>query len=84
MRNHTPSYTQAALDALLEASRSRRRHAVGAIERLCQYPHQTGDCSIADIVGRDCNVLMQDGVLLTYWVDDAVCEVRIIAIEWVA
>ena len=83
MRNYTPSYTQAALDALLGTSRSRRRRAVGTVERLCQHPHQAGDCTIDDIAGRECTVLMQDGVLLTYWLDDAVCEIRIIAIEWV-
>lgn len=82
MSNYTPSYTQAALDALVGSGRSRRRRALGAVERLCQHPHQAGDCIIDDIAGRDCIVLMQDGVLLTYGVDDAVCEIRIMSIEW--
>lgn len=82
MRSYPPAYTQAALDALVNAGRSQRRRAIGAVERLCLHPHQAGDCTIDDIVGRECQVLMQDGVLLTYWVDDAVCEIRIIAIEW--
>lgn len=83
MIRYTPAYTQAALDALVNAGRAQRRRALAAVERLQLHPHQTGDCTIDEIAGRDCQLLMQDGVLLTYWVDDAVCEIRIIAINWV-
>ena len=83
MRNYAPAYTQAALDTLLGAGRSRRSRAIAAVERLCLQPHQARDCVIKDIEGKECQVLMSHDVLLTYWVDDAVCEVRILAINWI-
>jgi hypothetical protein len=29
-----------------------------------------------------CQLLLIDDVVLTYWIDEAVAEIRIIAIEW--
>ena len=82
MRNYAPAYSQAALDALISAKLARRTRAIDAIMRLCRRPQQAGDCAITDEDGRMCQMLMSDGVLLTYWADDAVCELRIIAIDW--
>ena len=31
---------------------------------------------------RECQVLFIDSLLLTYWVDDATREVRIVTLEW--
>jgi len=53
------------------------------VERLCLHPHRADDCVIKDIEGKECQVLLSHDVLLTYWVDDAVCEIRILAINWV-
>lgn len=83
MMHYAPAYTQAALDALVQAGRSQRKRAIAVIEALRLHPHQSGDCVIDAIADRDCTVLLRAGVLLTYWVDDAVCEIRIIAIDWV-
>lgn len=83
MRAYAPDYSQAALDALLSASKRRLRFAQAAIERLCRGVPRAGDYRVQDDAGRIWEVTLIDGVVLTYWVDHAVCAVKLGLIEWV-
>lgn len=82
MKSFEPAYSQEALAALIAAGRVRRRQALTVIARVCRFPVRRGDCPIPGPDGRQCQLLLNDGLLLTYWIDDAVCEVRIVTIEW--
>lgn len=83
MRAYAPDYSQASLDALLSTSRSQQRRARVAIEHLCRGVPGDGDFRVADANGRVWETILIDGVVLTYWVDHAVCEVKIGLVEWV-
>jgi len=82
MRAYAPEYSQAALDALLSASNRRCRDARAAIEGLCKGVPRDGDFPVRDEDGRLWSVVLIDNVVLTYWVDHAVCTVKIGLIEW--
>ena len=79
MKAFEPAYSKEALNALLMAGAMQRACARRAVEHLCRYPRREGDYSET---GGELQVLLLDGALLTYRVDDAVCEVRIAMIEW--
>lgn len=58
MRVYAPDYSQAALDALLAASRRRRLKALNAVARLCDEPSLGGDFQKCDPEGRVWEVLL--------------------------
>jgi hypothetical protein len=66
MRAYAPDYSQAALDALLSASKRRLVQARAAIERLCRGVPTAGDYQVQDASGRVWEVTLIDGVVLTY------------------
>jgi hypothetical protein len=82
MKSFEPAYSQEALAALLSAGAGHRRLALAAIDRLCRFPARKGDMSIAGPDGRTCQLSLINDVVLTYWIDDAAMEIRIITIEW--
>ena len=82
MKAFEPAYSQEALAALLSSGSIRRRHALAIVGRLCRVPLRRGDSSIIGPDGRECQLLLLDALLLTYWVDDAAQEVRVVTIEW--
>lgn len=83
MRSYAPAYSQAALNVLMSASKGRRRQARSGIEQLCRGTPSPGDYRVRDASGRDWEVTLIDGVVFTYWVDHAMCEVKVGLIEWV-
>ncbi|MBI2813746.1 MAG: hypothetical protein HYX71_05645 [Opitutae bacterium] len=82
MRAFSPAYSQEALDALVAASGSARRHARAVIAQLCRYPDRMGDAQLPQADQRDLRIRTDDHLVVSYWVDDAVREVRIVTIEW--
>jgi hypothetical protein len=82
MRAFSPAYSQEALDALMAASGSARRQALTIIARLCRFPNRSGDSPLPQADDRDLRILSEDNLVVSYWVDDAVREVRIVTIEW--
>lgn len=82
MRAFSPAYSQEALEALMTASGSDRRQALALITRLCRFPNRSGDAPLPQGDGRDLRILTEDNLVVSYWVDDAVREVRIVTIEW--
>jgi hypothetical protein len=84
MRSFSPAYSQEALDALMTASGSARRQAMTIIARLGRFPDRSGDSPLPQPDDRDLRILSEDNLVVCYWVDDAVREVRIVTIEWTA
>ena len=82
MRSFSRAYSQEALAALITAGSSRRKLALAAVAHLCRYPARQGNAQIPGPENRMCQLLLIDDVVLTYWIDEAVAEIRIIAIEW--
>ncbi len=79
---YQPAYSEPALEALLEADAGQRADAQAVISRLCRTPGRSGDYRERDDTGRWVEVALVDGVLVTYWADHAVRELRISFIEF--
>jgi len=75
-------FSQVALDALLAADAAQRTQARAEILALCRTPARRGDYRTKDKERREWEVLLTNGVVITYWTDDAVREVRIGLVEW--
>jgi hypothetical protein len=82
MRAFAAAYSQEALEALMAASGAARRHAVDVIARLCRHPDRKGDTPLPQEDCRDLRLRSEGDLVVCYWVDDAVREVRIVTIEW--
>jgi hypothetical protein len=52
------------------------------VQHLCRRPSQPGDYRERDDTGRLVDVVLIEGVIVTFWVDHAVREVRITFIEF--
>jgi hypothetical protein len=60
----------------------RRQHRVlTLIHQLAARPHVRSDYTLPDDSGRPIEYLAVDGYVFSYWIDDAVREVRIVEIE---
>lgn len=57
--------------------------ARAAVQQLHRGAPLSGDYQVEDDSGRTWEVTLIDGVILTYWIDHAVCEVKVGLIEWV-
>lgn len=82
MKAFAPAYSQEALDALMSASGSARRQAISVIARLCRYPNRQGDAPLPQTDQRDLRIRSEGNLVITYWIDDAVAEVRVVTMEW--
>lgn len=82
MRAYEPAYSQEALEVLLVADTGQRSRACALVRQLCRTPSRTGDYQAKDTAGQQWEVILVDGVILTYRADDAVRELRIAIIEW--
>jgi len=54
-----------------------RRKLLNSFEQLKRDPRFIRDFGIKDSTGRPLSVLAASPFLITYWLDDLVCEVRI-------
>ncbi len=58
-----------------------QRQILSELELLKADPFRLGDCEEPDTTGRLNQVLLIDEILLTFWSDHAVREVRVVRIE---
>lgn len=72
---------RSGLDSFQALTLSEQRVLIGAFERIAASPFLRGDFSYRDAEGRANQVLDLGGVVVTYWVDHAAKEVRILAVE---
>ena len=82
MRAYEPAYSQEALEVLLAADARQRSRARTLVRQICGTPGRAGDYQAKDKDGQQWEVLLSDGMILTYRADDAVRELRIATIEW--
>ena len=83
MRAYEPAYAQEALEALLAADSIQRNQARALVRQICAHPGRSGDYQATDKAGQAWEVVLVDGVILTYRPDHAARELRIATIEWV-
>ena len=80
-----PAYSYALGDEAVHTFTSlparQREKLLRAFDRLARQPHQQGDYREAGASGRIYEVTLSGDLLLTWWVDHAVKEVRIVRIE---
>ena len=60
-----------------------REKLLRTLDSLARFPNQTGDYQEAGTSGRLYEVKLFADLLLTWWVDHAVREIRIVRIEYV-
>ena len=82
MRAYEPAYSQDALEVLLAADSGQRARARALVRQICRAPSRPGDYAAKDKDGQRWEVILVDGVILTYRADDAVRGLRIATIEW--
>jgi len=49
---------------------------------LARHPFEPGDYREAGLKGREYEVKLHDDLIVTWWVDHAAKEVRIVRLEW--
>ena len=72
-----------AVHAFTALPAKRREKLLRICDHLARYPKQEGDFHESGTSGRIYEVTLHDDLLVTWWVDHAVREVRIVRIEFV-
>ena len=49
---------------------------------LARHPFEPGDYREAGLTGREYEVKLHDDLIVTWWVDHAAKEVRVVRLEW--
>jgi hypothetical protein len=76
-----PVLSGRALSYLAKLPKRKERRVVDLLFRLAEYPHQPGDYDSFDELGRRVQHLEVGAIVISYWPDDAVRELRIVDIE---
>ncbi|RPJ35072.1 MAG: hypothetical protein EHM17_04180 [Verrucomicrobiaceae bacterium] len=66
---------------LVAISKSRQRRLIGLLYQLADNPSQIGDYSGPDDSGREVQFILVRDLLIAFWADHAVRELRIVDIE---
>lgn len=74
---------RAVAQAATGLNRSQRHRFEAFLDSLAKSPHQKGDFIDTDDRGRPYDVKLVDDLIVTYWVDHAAKEVRIVDLELV-
>ena len=78
---YRPVLSDEAAEFLVQQPKARQRKILGFARQLAADPFVRSDYVIADDSGRELEHLLIDAWVFTYWVDHAVCELRIVEIE---
>lgn len=73
--------TAAAAHVVLGSSKRLRREILTELERLAREPFSEPDLEETGPSGRKFAIRVRERIILTYWVDHAVKEVRVIRVE---
>jgi hypothetical protein len=71
-----------AVHAFTSESGREREKLLQIFDGLARHPFEPGDYSESGLTGREYQVKLQDGLIVTWWVDHAAKEVRIVRLEW--
>ena len=72
---------RAAAQAATALTRRQRHQVESFLDLLAKSPGQPGDFNEADTLGRHHEVKALDEVIVTWWVDHAAREIRVVEIE---
>jgi hypothetical protein len=79
--SYEPVLSSKAAAFLVSLSKPRQRKLIGLLYQLADNPSQIGDYSEPDQSGREVQFLIVRDILIAFWADDAVREMRIVDIE---
>jgi hypothetical protein len=77
-------FSRTALEFVVGAGKTEMAEVERWINRIERAPHSRGDFEERDVDGRTLEVVALDQVVITYWLDEAVREVRVVQIEAIA
>jgi hypothetical protein len=78
---YEPVLSSKAAAFLVALSKSRQRKLIGLLDQLADNPSQIGDYFEPDESGREVQFILVRDLLIAFWADHAVRELRIVDIE---
>jgi hypothetical protein len=79
--SYEPVLSSKAAAFLVAISKARQRKLIGLLYQLADNPSQIGDYTESDETGRDVQFILVRDLLIAFWADHAVRELRIVDIE---
>lgn len=79
--SYEPVLSSKAAAFLVSLSKPRQRKLIGLLYQLADNPSQIGDYTEPDQTGRAVQFIIVRDLLLAFWADHAVREMRIVDIE---
>ncbi len=79
--SYEPVLSSKAAAFLIGLSKARQRKLIGLLYQLTDSPSQIGDYSESDETGREVQFILVRDLLIAFWADHAVRELRIVEIE---
>jgi hypothetical protein len=80
-KTYEPVLSSQAVAFLLGLPKGRQRKLFHLIYQLSENPAQVGDYSLPDDAGREVQFLLMGDLIIAFWPDDAVQELRIVEIS---
>ena len=74
-------FSRAALEFAVQANDTEMAEVERWMNRIERAPHTRGDYVERDADGRSLEVIALDHTVITYWLDEAVREIRVVQIE---
>lgn len=81
MKPYELCFGEQAARFLIQASPSERRRLAQILESLKGTPSRKGELQEMDARGRVNEVIVEGDWVVTFWTDDAVREIRVVALE---
>ncbi len=78
---YEPVLSSKAAAFLVSRSKARQRKLIGLLYQLAANPFQIRDYSEPDQTGREVQFILIQDLLIAFWADHAVRELRIVDIE---
>jgi hypothetical protein len=79
--SYEPVLSPKAADFLVSLPRTRQRKLVTLLAQLAADPFHTGDYSLLDDSAREVQFILIGDLLIAYWADHPVKELRIVDID---
>jgi hypothetical protein len=79
--SYEPVLSSKAAAFLVSLSKPRQRKLIGLLYQLAENPSQIGDYAEPDQTGREVQFIIVRDLLIAFWADHAVREMRIVDIE---
>jgi hypothetical protein len=80
-QTYEPVLSSKSAGFLVALSQARQRKLIGLLYQLAENPSQIGDYSEPDDTGREIQFILVRDLLVAFWADHAIRELRIVDIE---